>query len=127
MYQPQKTISHKIEITPLIRSNSNNEELLKEAINDSLSDNTNLFYPIFAALVDEEARENLDTDSFIVTDVQFNENKQSGLATLECSYSCYMGCDDLDSSGEREHEIEFKVVNNTILINENIPNRWKSI
>jgi hypothetical protein len=116
----KERINIEIPIEPLTGNNSNDKGILTGAIEE----NQGSFEQYFERLIDfGDARQTIDDDSLEVTDISFD--KDGGIADVTYNSSHYMGCKDLDSSGDHDASLEFTITDSVMSFEIELPHAWK--
>jgi hypothetical protein len=94
------------------------EELIVEHQSD--------FQPLLARIIDvDDGRVELVDDSLEIESIEFDEDGRSGVAEVEFMSSFYAGCKDLNSTDWHPTLLPFRIENDVLVFEIDLPVRWR--
>lgn len=103
-------------------AHENREEQLEYVVKNIIEENANAFNERMSRVsIQYDMRAEVLTDTFAVTEVAINFDDNVGTACVEYDWAAYYGCKDMCGGDRIEDEWSFKIINNTIVFDLNLP------
>jgi len=98
---------------------------IEEKISRLIKNNEEKFESYFHRLIDtEDARYTIARDSLNIEGVHISDTQGSAFGNF--TWEFYAGCKDIDTNGETDFEIDFKISGRKLIFNIELPPVWRS-